>query len=149
MTRHTALTHEFVDYIPDDLKEGVVYVCIQFATVVHKCCCGCGREVVTPLSPTDWTLIFDGDTISLAPSIGNWSFPCRSHYWIRRDRVTWAPQLSAKQIEAGRAYDRLQKEEYFQSTKGAIINDRTISNTASGEGEAKRSLWAKLKDWWS
>jgi Family of unknown function (DUF6527) len=74
MKRQTALTHEFVEYIPDELKDGVLYVSMPFATVAHKCCCGCGKEVVTPLSPTDWTLIFDGKSITLDPSIGNWSF---------------------------------------------------------------------------
>jgi hypothetical protein len=52
-----------------------------------KCACGCGKEVVTPLSATDWKLIFDGKTVSLDPSIGNWGFPCRSHYWVRNNRM--------------------------------------------------------------
>jgi hypothetical protein len=34
----------------------------------------CGKEVVKPLSPTDWKLIFEGKFISLDLSIGNWSF---------------------------------------------------------------------------
>ncbi len=88
------INHEFVDYIPDAIKEGTVYVCVPFATVVHRCCCGCGNEVVTPLSPTDWKLIFDGQSISLDPSVGNWSFPCQSHYWIRRNKVVWARRWS-------------------------------------------------------
>lgn len=85
--KHERITHEFVEYIPEQLTEGVVYVSIPFRTVVHRCCCGCGLEVVTPLSPTKWTLSFDGQAISLTPSIGNWSFPCQSHYWIRGNRV--------------------------------------------------------------
>jgi hypothetical protein len=47
-----------------------------------KCCCGCGHEVVTPFSPTDWKLTFDCVSVSLYPSIGNWSPPCRAHYFI-------------------------------------------------------------------
>jgi hypothetical protein len=65
------LTHEFVEFIPDAIEEGKIYVSIGYATAIHKCACGCGREVVTPLSPTDWKLIFDGKTVSLDPSIGN------------------------------------------------------------------------------
>ena len=84
MKRELILRHEFVEFIPDKLADGVVYVSIPYATVAHKCCCGCGMEVVTPLSPTDWELIFDGESISLDPSIGNWSFDCKSHYWIRQ-----------------------------------------------------------------
>ena len=98
MKQQTVLTHEFVELIPDDLKEGVIYVCVQYATVAHKCCCCCGKEVVTPLSPTDWKLMFDGKTITLDPSIGNWNFECQSHYWIRGNRVRWAPKWSQEMI---------------------------------------------------
>ena len=59
MKRELVLRHEFVEFIPDKLVDGVIYVSIPYATVAHKCCCGCGMEVVTPLSPTDWELIFD------------------------------------------------------------------------------------------
>jgi len=71
MRQEKPLTHEFVEFIPDVLKDGTLCVSMEYATVVHKCCCGCGKEVVTPLSPTDWNLIFNGKTISLDPSIGN------------------------------------------------------------------------------
>src|SRR5205085_355428 len=90
MRNNNTLTHEFVEFIPDDLEEGVLYVSMQYATAAHKCFCGCGTEVVTPLSPTDWKLIFDGKTISLDPSIGNWGLDCQSHYWIRGNQVRWA-----------------------------------------------------------
>jgi len=81
------LVHEFADNIPVSIEEGKVYVSIKHETVIHKCPCGCGNEVVTPLSPTDWSLTFNGESISLDPSIGNWSFPCRSHYWIRKNET--------------------------------------------------------------
>ncbi|MET8893193.1 DUF6527 family protein [Streptomyces albogriseolus] len=70
--------------------------------MVHLCCCGCGNKVVTPLSPTNWSLTFDGDSISLSPSIGNWSYPCRSHYWIRANTAQWAERWTPRQIEAAR-----------------------------------------------
>ncbi len=105
---------EFVRHIPEALAAGTIYVSVDFATVVHRCCCGCGNQVVTPLSPTDWTLTFDGESISLDPSIGNWSFPCRSHYWIRRSRVRWARDWSEEQIEAARRLDRQEKQAYFR-----------------------------------
>ena len=68
MKRQTVLAHEFVEYMPHQLNDGVLYVSMPFATVAHKCCCGCGRDGVTPLSPTDWKLIFDGQFTSLDPS---------------------------------------------------------------------------------
>ena len=108
------IDHEFVQYIPDELEEGKIYITVEFATAVHKCCCGCGNKVVTPLSPTDWELRFNGESISLEPSIGNWSFPCQSHYWIKRNQVRWAQGWSESKIDAGRARDRLAKEKYFE-----------------------------------
>lgn len=113
--KREALRHEFVDNIPDQLAEGTVYISIPFATVVHSCCCGCGNEVVTPLGPTDWQLVFDGESISLTPSIGNWSLPCRSHYWIRRNQVKWATRWSAEEIARARTADQHTKQEYFAS----------------------------------
>jgi hypothetical protein len=47
MKRKLVLTHEFVEYIPDDFKDGTIYVSVAFATAAHKCCCGCGNEVIT------------------------------------------------------------------------------------------------------
>jgi hypothetical protein len=109
------LRHEFVEYVPDSLEDRTIYVSVAFSTVVHKCCCGCGNEVITPLSPTDWKMIFDGKTISLKPSIGNWSFDCKSHYWIVRNRVKWARRWSQKKIDGERARDSSAKKRYFDS----------------------------------
>ncbi|MCH0561160.1 DUF6527 family protein [Streptomyces sp. MUM 16J] len=96
----TRITHVFVDCFPERLDQGMVYISIRYALVTHLCCCGCGYEVVTPLAPREWKLTFDGDTISLHPSIGNWSFPCKSHYWIRNNTVVWARQRAEKEISA-------------------------------------------------
>jgi hypothetical protein len=109
LTGQQSLRHEFVEFIPDQLEEGVLYVSIEHATAAHKCACGCRNEVFTPLSRTDWKLIFDGETVSLNPSIGNWSFDCQSHYWIEEGRVRWAPRWSRDKIEDGRELDRLAK----------------------------------------
>jgi len=79
---------------------------------MHLCACGCAREVVTPLTPTDWEITFNGETISLSPSIGNWNFECESHYWIRRGRVRWARWMSREVIERSRERDRRRKERY-------------------------------------
>ena len=88
--RTTRLEHAFVDHFPDPLAPGTVYVSIPFASSAHLCGCGCGHEVITPLGPTDWKLTFDGVSVSLSPSVGNWALPCRSHYWIQNNRVRWA-----------------------------------------------------------
>jgi len=74
---------------------------------------------VTPIQPTDWKLIFDGKTVSLHPSIGNWSFACRSHYWIKNNRVAWDRKWSEEQIEDGRIRDYYAKEDYFSTSNVA------------------------------
>lgn len=106
-------TSQFVDSIPETLNPGVLYVSMTLASAIHLCACGCGREVITPLSPTDWKLCFDGENVSLDPSIGNWSFPCRSHYWIRGGKVRWSTSWSTEEIADGRAHDRERKNAYY------------------------------------
>jgi hypothetical protein len=115
MTRTRVLAHRFVEYIPEQLESGILYVSMSFATGAHLCCCGCGREVVTPFSPTDWQLNFDGESISLEPSIGNWSFECCSHYWIVQNRVNLARRWSQKRIKVGRAHDQMTKQRQFDA----------------------------------
>lgn len=112
--RQQAMTHRFIEYVPDELADGVLYVSIPFATATHRCCCGCGHEVVTPLTPTDWSLNFNGETVSLTPSIGNWSFPCRSHYWIQKGQVIWARTWTDRQIAAGRSFDTMAKDRHYR-----------------------------------
>src|SRR5215469_12603868 len=113
MKPEVVLAHEFVEFIPDELKELTLYISITYCTALHKCCCGCGREVVTPLSPTGWQLIFDGKTVSLYPSIGSWSLPCQSHYFIRKNKVVWDRKWSDHQVARGRKREASARERYY------------------------------------
>ena len=135
------LKHKFVDYIPETLDDLTIYISIEFATAVHKCCCGCGHEVVTPLSPTDWKLIYNGKSISLDPSIGNWNFECQSHYLIINNQVRWAPRWTRQEIDSGRAYDLMAKERYFNrsETSGAFAD--------GSKDRRRKSFWQKLRKW--
>jgi len=118
MRKVSKLTHEFVEFVPSTLNDGTLYISISYTTAVHKCCCGCGSKVVTPLSPAGWRLIFDGETVSLHPSIGNWSFACRSHYWVNRNSISWADnKWSKSQIEANRAADQSTRDYHFGAYK--------------------------------
>ena len=107
------MQHKFVEFVPEDIQPNTLYVSVEFGTAVHKCCCGCGEEVVTPLTPTDWKLTFDGESVSLAPSIGNWSFKCRSHYFIRNNNIQWCNDWTDKQVETGKAIDKAKKQEHY------------------------------------
>ncbi len=138
----SSLTHEFVEYIPKKIEEGVLYISIPFETVVHKCCCGCGNKVVTPLSPTDWSLTFNGVSVSLHPSIGNWSFPCKSHYWIREDSVQWALPWSKEQIRAGRETDALMKGGYFREKEMETAETKP-------KAQASGRWWHRLARWFT
>lgn len=142
MNRLTEIAHEFVEYIPKDLQEGIIYISVRFATAIHKCCCGCGNQVVTPLSPVDWKLIFDGETVSLDPSIGNWSFPCQSHYWIERNKVLWARRWSQREIERARANDRVAREVFFS---GKPTMTSPVGKDSSVGRKARKVLRRKLK----
>ncbi|MFD9287716.1 DUF6527 family protein [Streptomyces sp. NPDC060030] len=88
------------------MDTGVLYVSVPYRTCGHLCCCGCGQEVVTPLSPAQWSFTYDGESLSLAPSIGNWSLPCQSHYWIRNGHVRWSRRYSPAEIDQNRDRDR-------------------------------------------
>lgn len=131
------MTHEFVEHMPENLDEGIIYVSIPFETVIHKCVCGCGNEVVTPLSPAEWSLTFDGETISLYPSIGNWSLDCKSHYWIRENKIKWSSKWSEEEIETVRLTDFLAKKVHFEKT-----NQVTVENTnETTQTKKKNSFW--------
>jgi hypothetical protein len=41
---------------PFDLRGRGVEQFVAFRTAAHCCCCGCGEEVVTPFTPTDWSM---------------------------------------------------------------------------------------------
>lgn len=119
MSRIETLEPAFVEEIPSDLTAGTLYISIEYTTAVHLCCCGCGAEVVTPLHPTRWTLAYDGETVSLDPSVGSWGLPCQSHYFIKRNRVRWAPGWSKAEIEAGRDRQRGLIEAHYSSSPAA------------------------------
>ncbi len=134
------LKHKFVDNIPDIIEDKVLYVSMEYETVIHKCACGCGNEVVTPLSPTDWRLIFNGETISLEPSIGSWSLDCKSHYWITNNIVNWSSTYRQKEINKVRRVDSEDKYEYYK-IKGKM--EQPMPEEIE-KGKQKQSFWRRL-----
>jgi hypothetical protein len=105
--RQNDLHPEFVEFIPEKIAEGKLYISKRYRTASHLCCCGCGMEVVTPLNPAKWSLTEHANgTVSLFPSIGSWGFPCRSHYFIKGNRIRWAEAFSAHEIAAVQSQDQ-------------------------------------------
>lgn len=130
------LQHKFVEYIPAEVENGVLYISMQFGTTIHKCVCGCGNEVVTPFSPTDWKLTFDGKTVTLHPSIGNWNFECQSHYWIRKNVIEHAGSWSGKQIQIGREADAQSKADFYTPE---VEEQNSLVTTTT-----KISMWKRI-----
>ena len=97
----------FVETIPSlpEMEKGKIYVSMRFATLSHLCPCGCGRLVDVTLDPTRRSLTYDGEFLTLRPSIGV-RFPCRSHYSIIRNAIKWYPPISKSE---GRWYDRVRE----------------------------------------
>jgi hypothetical protein len=139
----TAYSHKFVKAFPDKLGEGVLYVSVEFGTAAHLCFCGCGGEVYTRFSRWDWSMRFDGETVSLRPSIGNWSFPCQSHYVLSGGHVEWADRWSTERIERGRALDRKRKDRRYKGPEPATPDLEKAIDLAPPPGLITR-LWRRL-----
>ncbi len=139
MNRGAIVEHLFVDVVPDTLEQGVVYVCIRYTTAVHLCMCGCGEEVVTPIKPTGWRITFDGVAISLHPSIGNWDFSCRSHYWITDGRVRWDRQWAPQEIAVVRKRENAERVAYFGQPVAAA-RSTSIDDSPPARGSRPRRV---------
>ena len=105
MNRRTQIQHRYVEFIPKDLDEGILYISTRFRTASHLCCCGCRNKVVTPLNPAKWRLVEHKATVSLSPSIGLGTLPCRSHYWIKNSRIDWCPRMTEAQTRRAQRAD--------------------------------------------
>ena len=121
------LTPVFTEYIPSHLEQGTLYISMEYDTAVHLCACGCGAKTVTPFGAHDWSLTYDG-TVSLRPSVGNGQQPCRSHYYIKGNRIDWLPPISAA------------------ATNAATIRDRAAHTkpTATPTRSTRTSWWRRL-----
>lgn len=94
--RLNSLQPEFIESAPAELTEGILYISIRFRTSIHLCACGCGTKVVMPIRPGAWHMTYDGETVSMSPSVGNQDLPCRSHYWIDRNRIHWLRSFAGR-----------------------------------------------------
>ena len=118
---------QYVEQLPDKMKEGVLYICEEFDLTAHKCCCGCGEDVYNKIGPAKWRLtkISDG-SVSLYPSVGNWKYACKSHYWISKNRVIEAGLMSALAIEAVQQRDRMDRDRYISYVNAQTDPERSM-----------------------
>jgi len=112
------LQPQFIKNLPEKLSEGVIYISEEFATAGHLCCCGCGSEIFTPFNKAQWQLTKNQKTgtVSLYPSIGNWKYPCQSHYWIDKNIVKDAGPLPDKIIKKIIKRDTDDKSKYISES---------------------------------
>lgn len=150
MSHLSRVEHRFVDSFPAPLEAGVLYVSVRFRTAAHLCACGCGNKVVTPLSPAGWSMRFDGDAVTLDPSIGSSRLPCRSHYFIRGNRIVWCHAMTDELIAKARKTDAIARTRYYGEEPGAApVKRPTIApqSTTSAPRPVGPSLWERLWNW--
>ena len=140
------LTPRDLDEFPRVLEEGILYISEECELSAHKCCCGCGEDVFTPLNPARWRLDRNCGRVSLHPSIGNWKCAGRSHYWIRNNRVIPSFGMDDEDIAEVIELDQIDREEYFAQLQPA---PPTGSSQASAP---KPRLWLarlfkRLRSW--
>jgi hypothetical protein len=78
------------------LEDGVLYVVDGPHYVEYNCPCGCGNVVMIPYfkdmadrGDYGWGMTEHDGKVSLTPSVFSSSWPCRSHYFIRQNRIEW------------------------------------------------------------
>lgn len=150
MSAVDALAPRFVEEVPDVLEPGIFYVSLEHGSMMHLCACGCGHEVALPLTPVDWRFTYDGETISVSPSVGSWSLPCRSHYVVDRGRVRWAADWTDAEVEAGRRRDQTRKDIRFGEQPAAKGEPKSASPTISdrnADGGQRTGMLKGLYAW--
>lgn len=143
MIRHRTLEHRFVRNAPRELDPGVLYISMEYATAVHSCCCGCRERVVTPFTPTDWAMTFDGESVTLNPSVGNWNQDCRSHYVIKRNRVIDCGPWTNAQVEAERRRDKQAKRTHYSAASNPAPVDSPPTTLANATTPT-RAPWSRF-----
>lgn len=118
-----------VEFMPSTLEPGVLYVSQKYRTAAHLCACGCGEKIRTQLGQLGWQFTNESPGPSLYPSIGNWQKPCRSHYYIQRGLVVWAPGMTEAEVLYGRQAEMRRRDAHFR--------------------EKNSNWWARLKRWWN
>lgn len=94
------------------------------------------------MSPAEWSIRRSGNTVSLRPSIGNWDYPCRSHYWITNNQVEWDGPMSKKQTAIVKERDRIDKQRYI-----ARVNAEKLKKVDTVLWSVIRNLFNKVKSW--
>lgn len=146
------IEHLFVEFIPERLEPGKLYICLEYNSANHLCACGCGGEVVTILGPADSSITYNGRGVSISTSIGNSNFNCKSHYWIENNRIVWESRMTPHLTAVSRARDKAAKAREFgkpgrdtpvpgPATAGQSPASSTV---APATADTQKSWWRRL-----
>ena len=122
---------QFVEFVPEELLPRVLYISERFNIALHLCCCGCGEEVVTPLNNAGWEIFRMSGKVSIWPSIGNWDYPCQSHYFIKRNRVVWAEPMAKAAIQRVKQRDKHDRSKFLEEVNATKITPDAKGNKPS------------------
>lgn len=91
--RLTDIEPVFVEFIPEELEDGKLYISRAYKVAIHLCACGCKTQAITPMHGVVgnrvWKIIEDNGLVTLEGSIGHQNLPCGSHYHIRHNKIIW------------------------------------------------------------
>ena len=129
------MTPKFVEFIPLEGKDfipGILYISMKHNTVVHRCPCGCGGLSEFMLDPIRYRIEYDGRAVTFEPSIGNSNLQCRSHYWIRENRIEWCAPMEDWQTK--------------QAQKKELSRALEVREAEKINGIGK--IWKGFVKWW-
>ena len=126
------VTPRFVEQIPPGKREsGVILVCIKYGVMSLACPCGCGLTMDLSIEPHRWRIEWDGEHLSVCPSVSSSGLPCRSHYWIQSNRIEWCRPISHA---AERRKERIEDE-----ARRAVHGGRKATRK-------KGNIWRRAKE---
>lgn len=116
-----------VDDIQDDYEYGAMYLIGSsniFWRCVFHCPCGCGELLELLLldgASPNWTAeLIDDSHVDLSPSIWK-THGCKSHFFIKNNRVLWVPQKRNIHIYNG---IREKESAYLNDNEGLVDNNQ-------------------------
>lgn len=146
------IQHKFVDFIPEKLEPGQLYISLEYNTANHLCACGCGNEVVTIIGPADSSITYNGKGVSISTSIGNSNFPCKSHYWISDNQVVWEGRMTPQLTALSRARNKVAKARVYGEPDGTTAAARTpetpIAAVQPATPPVERIKPVQRQSWW-
>lgn len=133
MSRIHSLKPVFTDKIPEDLAPGILYISMNHRIAKHFCPCGCGEVITIIFDPELWKLKYDGESVSVFPSIGNYHIPCQSHYFITDNQVNWCEIKEGQKLYS--PFQRL-----IEKNKRKRKRERFFNIVSRGLGQPHKTL---------